>query len=535
MAGERVVVVGAGINGLTAACYLARAGLAPLVLERRPVVGGMAVTEEFHPGYRCSPVAQSAGPLLAGIVRDLSLGKVELFCPEVRVAAPSADGRALLLFDNPKRTVSELSRFSEKDARRWTEFHGSLGRLGRFLQPLLSSTPPSPDKPTAQDVFGLLNAGRTFRFLPRKDRRRLLRWGPMAVADFAGEWFETELLKAMLVARGIYGAFAGPWSAGTTANLLLQAAFDPHSAGPGAFVKGGMGALSAALADAARRSGCEIRTDAEVIRVSVRDGRAGGVALSTGEEILARAVVSSADPKRTFLGLLDPMELDPDFVTKIRNYRCAGAVAKVHLALSGLPTFPALANAANGSAPLSGRIHIGDEIDDLERAFDAAKYGRFSERPWCEATLPTVDDPTLAPPGGHVMSVHVQYAPYRLREGGWESRRDALGDAVVSTLASVCPGLPGLIVARKVLTPLDLEQTYGLSGGHIFHGEHALDQLYAGRPLLGWARYRTPIDGLYLCGAGTHPGGGITGAPGANASREILKDLRSNPGTTRRS
>ncbi len=528
MAGERqrVAVIGAGVNGLTAASYLARAGLAPLVLERRSIVGGMAETLEFHPGYRCSSVASSAGPLLPKILRDLSLDAVEFVRPEVRVFAPSGDGRSLLLFDDPKRTASGLSRFSERDARQWTEFHESLGRLGRFLQPLLSTTPPSPDDPSAQDVFGLLKAGRGFRFLPKKDARRLLRWGPMAVADFAGEWFETELLRATVAARGIHGMSAGPWSAGTTANLLLQAAFDPHSARPGEFVKGGMGALSAALAATARAAGAEIRTGADVIRVDVRDGRVCRVVLSSGEEIAARAVVSSADPKRTFLGLLDPMELDPDFVTKIRNYRSTGMVAKVHLALSRLPVFPALDRAADGRAALSGRIHIGEDIDDLERAFDAAKYGGFSERPWCEATIPTVADPSLAPPGGHVMSVHVQYAPYRLREGDWESCREALGDAVVSTLTSVCPGLPGSIVARRVVTPLDLEQTYGSTGGHIFHGEHTLDQLSIARPLLGWARYRTPIEGLYLCGAGTHPGGGITGAPGANASREILKDLK---------
>jgi phytoene dehydrogenase-like protein len=527
MAGERerVVVIGAGVNGLTAAAYLSKAGFAPLVLERRSIVGGTAVTEEFHPGYRSSSVAQSAA-WLPRIVGDLGLGGVKFLRSEVRVFAPSRDGRALLLFDDPKRTASELSRFSEKDARRWAEFHESLGRLGRFLQKLLCATPPSPDKPTAQDIFGLLKAGRGFRSLPRKDAWRLLRWGPMAVADFAGEWFDTEPLRATLAARGIHGMSAGPRSGGTTANLLLRAAFDPHSAGPGAFVQGGMGALSAALSATARAAGAEIRTQAEVVRVTTRGGRASGVALSSGEEIRARAVVSSADPKRTFLGLLDPMELDPDFSAKIRNYRSTGMVAKVHLALSGLPEFPALGNAADGRAALSGRIHVGDDIDDLERAFDAAKYGSFSERPWCEATIPTVADPSLAPPGGHVMSVHVQYAPYRLREGDWVSRREALGDAVVSTLGSVCPGLPGLIVARKVVTPLDLEQTYGLTGGHIFHGEHALDQLYAARPLLGWARYRTPVEGLYLCGAGTHPGGGITGAPGANASREILKDLK---------
>ena len=528
MPAERIIVIGAGSNGLTAAAYLARAGLSPLVLERRSVVGGMAETLEFHPGYRCSPVHQCAGPMLPGILRDLGLDGVSFLTSDVRVFAPSSDGRALLLFGDPKRTASELSHFSEKDARKWPEFHQSLARIGRLLQPLLSATPPSPDKPSAQDAFGLLKAGRGFRALPDKDAWRLLRWGPMAVADFASEWFDTELLRAAVAGRGIYGMFAGPWSGGTTANLLLHAAFDPHSAGPATFVAGGMGALSEALAAAARGAGAEIRTGADVARVRVQGGRAVGVTLSSGEEIPARAVVSAADPKTTFLGLLEPMELDPDFLTTVRNYRSLGSAAKVHLALSGLPAFPALAKSSSSDAraALSGKIPIGDDIDDLERAFDAAKYGGFSERPWCEATLPSVADPSLAPKGGHVMSIHVQYAPYRLREGDWSSRREALGDAAVKALASLCPDLPGLIVGRRILTPLDIEQTYGSAGGHIFHGEHALDQLYAARPLLGWARYRTPVAGLYLCGAGTHPGGGATGAPGANASREVLKDVR---------
>ena len=528
MGPERVIVIGAGVNGLTAAAYLATAGLSPLVLERRNVVGGMAETLEFHPGYHCSSVHASAGPVLPAILRDLGLEDVSFLRPDVRVFAPSSDGRALLLYDDPKRTASELSRFSEKDARQWPEFHESLGRIGRLLQPLLSVTPPSPDKPSARDAFGLLQAGRGFRGLPDRDAWRLLRWGPMAVADFASEWFDTELLRAAIAGRGIYGMSAGPWSGGTTANLLLHAAFDPHSAGPATFVSGGMGALSQAIARAARGAGAEIRTGAEVARVLIKGGRAAGVTLASGEEIPARAVVSAADLKTTFLGLVEPMELDPDFLTTVRNYRSAGSAAMVHLALSALPAFPALAKSSpsDARAALSGRIPVGDDIDALERAFDAAKYGDISERPWCEATLPSVADPSLAPKGGHVMSIHVQYAPRKLREGDWPRRRESMGNAAVETLASVCPDLPGLIVARKVLTPLDIEQTYGSSGGHIFHGEHSLDQLYAARPLLGWARYRTPVAGLYLCGAGTHPGGGATGAPGFNASREILKDLR---------
>jgi phytoene dehydrogenase-like protein len=349
----------------------------------------------------------------------------------------------------------------------------------------------------------------------------------MAVADLAGEWFETEPLRAVIAARGIRGSFAGPWSAGTSANLLLQAGLDGHGAGTASFVLGGLGALTSALAAAARSAGAEIRVGAEVAQVVVRDGRARAVRLTSGEEIPARAVVSGADPRRIFLKLLDPADLDPDFLEKIRHYRSTGVVARVHLALSALPRFSALASRTHDErAALSGRIHIGADVDLIEHAFDAAKYGDFSPDPYCDVTIPSLLDPSMAPAGCHVLSAHVQYAPYALAQGDWTSRREALGDAVVKALAAYAPGLESLILARKILTPLDLEEVYGLTEGHIFHGEHTIDQLFTMRPLLGWARYRTPIGGLYLCGAGTHPGGGVTGAPGANASREIIKDLK---------
>jgi phytoene dehydrogenase-like protein len=417
-----------------------------------------------------------------------------------------------------------LARHSEKDAQRYGEFHESLGRIGRLARPLLSLTPPSVDAPEGGDVWKLLKLGKDFRKLPRKDAYRLLRWGPMAVADLVSEWFQTELLRAAIAARGIYGMFGGPWSAGTGANLLVQAAIEPHSAGPADFIQGGMGALTAALAAAARGLGAEIRCGSQVARVDVRDGQARGVVLSTGEQIPARAVVSNADPKRTFLSLIDPTNLDPDFLNRIRNFRSSGAVGKVNLALAQPPKFEGLDG--DGAALLSGRIHIGPEIDYLERAFDAAKYGAFSPHPYCDVTIPTVLDPSLAPAGAHVMSVTVQYAPERLREGDWASRREAFGDAVVQTLEEYAPGLSSVILARQVITPRDLEEVYGLTGGHIFHGEQALDQIFTMRPLLGWARYRTPIPGLYLCGAGTHPGGRVTGAPGSNAAREIAGDLK---------
>jgi len=524
---SRVVIIGAGANGLVAAAYLARAGIRPLVLERRPVVGGIAATEEFHPGFRCSPVVSTAGPLLPRIASDLHLEKhgLKTLSSAVRVFAP-ADGRSVFLYDDPARTAAGLEKISPKDASSWKPFRESLARIGRLLASLLTTTPPAIDHPSVDDIWRLLQTGRRFRGLPRRDAYRLLRWGPMAVADLAAEWFETEPLRAVAAARGVFGSFAGPWSAGTSANLLLQAGTDPEAGGYGVFVQGGLGALASALAAAAREAGAEIRTGVEVARIVVRDASVQGVALTSGEEIPASAVVSGADPRRTFLQLVDAGDLDPDFLEKARHYRSVGVVARVHLALSGLPRFSALESRTDAPDALSGRIHIGPEIDSIERAFDAAKYGGFSPEPYCDVTIPTLLDKDLAPSGGHVLSAHVQYAPYRLREGSWKDRREALGDAVVKTLSAHAPGLEKLIVGRKILTPVDLEETYGLTGGHIFHGEHSLDQLFTMRPILGWARYRTPIEGLFLCGAGTHPGGGVTGVPGWNASREIAKDLK---------
>lgn len=522
-----VVIVGAGPNGLIAAGYLARAGFRPLVLERREVVGGTAVTEEIHPGFRTSMIAASTGPLLPRIVRDLDLRRhgFEAVRPPVRAFAPSADGRAVLLYDDPSRSAADLAAFSRKDAERFPRFHESLSRVGSLLAPLLSMTPPRIDRPGGADVFRFAKLGKSFRALPKRDAWRLLRWGPMAVADFAAEWFESEPLRALVAARGVSGSFAGPWSAGTTANLLLGAAADPHSGGPCGFVRGGMGRLADALAASAKAAGAEVRTGADVVSIRVAKGAAVAVVLEGGEEIEADRVVSSADPRRTFLRLVDPAEQDPDFLAAISNYRSAGCVAMVHFALSGLPEFRALAG-RDAREALSGRIHIGTEIDEIERAFDAAKYGAFSPRPWCEATIPSLTDAALAPPDGHVMSVRVQYAPYDLKDGTWESRRGDVLRAVTAMFEEHAPGFEKRVVAARVLTPKDLEETYGLTGGHVFHGEHSLDQVFTMRPLLGWARYRTPIEGLYLCGSGTHPGGGLTGGSGANAAREILKDRK---------
>ncbi|HYY96200.1 MAG TPA: NAD(P)/FAD-dependent oxidoreductase [Pyrinomonadaceae bacterium] len=526
---DRIIIVGAGHNGLAAACYLAKAGLRPLVLERREVVGGAAVTEEFHPGFRCSTLAHAAGPMLPRVVRELELERYGLsfIRPQVRVFAPAPDGRSLCIYEDAAQTARGLEKLSAHDAAHYTEFCESFARIGRVLAPLVSRTPPSVDSPTLADLWNLGRLGRNFRGLGKRDAYRLLRWGPMAVADLVAEWFETELLRAAVAARGIHGAFAGPWSAGTSLGLLWQAAFDGHAVAPASFIKGGMGALTGALAEASKAAGAEIRTGASVARVLVKDGAAAGVVLEGGEEIAARAVVSNADPRTTFLRLVDPTDLDPDFLSKMRGYRSTGTAAKINLALAALPSFAALKNSGTDTAAeLRGRIHIGPDIDYLERAFDAAKYGDFSHAPYMDITIPTLTDTTLAPEGHHVLSAYVQFAPYKLKEGDWAARREEFADAVVRTLSAYAPNLADLIIARQIITPVDLEREYGLAFGHPLHGEMSLDQFYAFRPLIGWAQYRTPIRNLYLCGAGTHPGGGVNGASGANASREILKDLK---------
>ena len=526
--GQRVVLIGGGHNALITAFYLAKGGFKPVVLERREMVGGGAITEEFHPGFRASTLAHTLGPLRADVARDLQLDKFdcEILSPDPRVFAPTSDGKALLFYDDVAKTAAAIGNFSAKDASKYAQFARSLEETASFFTQLASITPPAIDKPTPEDLWNLLKTGRSVRSLGKTGIFDLLRWGPMAVADFVAEFFETELLRAVIAARGIFGTALGPWSAGSTAVLLLRAAADAHPVGSAAFPRGGLGAFTCALAESARQVGAEIRTDAEVRHILIKDGAVTGIVLTDGEEITVEAIVSGVDPKRTFFHLVDPSQLDPTFANRMKNFRANGTVAKVNLALGGLPAFPALADNESYLKALSGRIHIGPEIDYLERAFDASKYGEFSKTPWLDVTIPTILDPSLAPDGKHVLSAYVQFAPFKLREGNWYTRRRDLGAAVIKALAAYAPNLPGVVEGIQIITPQDLETSYGFTGGHIFHGELALDQLFTMRPVLDWARYKTPIRGLFLCGSGTHPGNGLTGASGANAAREIIRDLR---------
>lgn len=529
------VIIGAGHNALVTASYLATAGMRTLVLERRDRVGGAADTVELAKGIRVPALAHTVGRLRPSVQKDLSLARhgLSLVSPDVRVFAPSPDGSAVTLWTDSKKTAAGLG----EDGPGFLQFDKRVRLLGKFLDDLGRSTPPDIKSPSFGDALAGLKLGRSFKGLGRDGSRTVLRVLPMAIADLVAESVDSDALRGALAWRGVRFGSVGPWSAGTAAMLLMDGAGnDGGAAGETVFANGGPGALAAALAAAARAAGVEIRTSAPVAHIASRDGRATGVVLEGGEEITARAVVSGADPKRTLLDLVDPVELGPSLGWRAGNIRTPGVVAKVNLALKKLPTF----KAADGNEELlRGRIVVAPGIDAMERAFDATKYGRWSDQPILEATIPSIADPSLvegAKAGTHVMSVIAQYAPYELAgaasdptarsAAGWDGQREALGDAAVAVLESVAPGIGKLVSHRQVLTPVDLEQQYGLSGGHPLHVEQGLDQFFVWRPMLGHARYRIALERLYLCGSGAHPGGGITGGPGQNAAREILSDLR---------
>ncbi|MEO8259708.1 MAG: NAD(P)/FAD-dependent oxidoreductase [Acidobacteriota bacterium] len=515
------IIVGGGHNGLTAAAYLARAGRTVLVLERREVVGGAAVTEEVFPGFNISVCSYVVSLLRPEIIRELDLRRHGLtILPLDGTFTPAADHRSLWRVDDHERTRREIARHSARDAEVYHRFGEAMVAMARFVRPLLDVTPPDPMSRDPRELLKLAALANRFRRLPAGEQRTCLQLMTMSAADFLDQWFDTDILKATMSASGIIGTFLGVRSPGTAYVLLhhymgeIDGAFRSWG-----FARGGTGAISQAIAAAARLAGAEIRTGASVAGIRVRNGRAIGVTLSTGDEIEADIVLSSVDPRLTFLQLVGARELPADFVESVRRYRFRGSSAKVNFALDALPDFTCRPGAGDH---LRGAISISPGVDYMERAYDQAKYGAFSTRPYIDMVIPTLTDPTIAPPGKHILSCFVQYAPYQLAGSTWDEQRDALGDAVVDTVAEYAPNLRQIIRHRQVLTPLDLEREFGLTEGNIFHGELTLDQLFFLRPVPGWARYTTPIRQLWMCGSATHPGGGIMGAPGRNAARRIL-------------
>ncbi|MFY9583678.1 MAG: NAD(P)/FAD-dependent oxidoreductase [Candidatus Acidiferrales bacterium] len=519
------IVIGGGHNGLVNAAYLARAGKKVIVLERRHVLGGAAVTEEIFPGFKFSVCSYVVSLLRPEIIRELDLPRHGMeILPLDGTFTPMPDGNYLWRVNDHAKTRREIARHSRLDAEAYEEFGKAMLQMCRFVKPILSMTPPDPTSLKPRDLKKLLALGRRFQALSSEDKYTLVQLMTMSAADYLDQWFETDVLKATMSASGIIGTFLGVRSPGTAYILLhhymgeIDGAFRSWG-----FSRGGTGAISAAIAAAAREAGAEIRTEAPIARILVKHGRATGVVLRNGAELHGEIISSSVDPHQTFRKMLAPGELPGEFLDQLRQYKFRGSSGKVNLALDALPDFKCLPGAG---AHLRGAISISPSVEYMERAYDDAKYGSISRRPYIDVVIPSLTDPSVAPPGKQVLSCFVQYAPYKLKEGSWEEKREALADTVINTLAEYAPNIKNIIVGRQVLTPLDLEQEFGLTEGNIFQGELSLEQLFFLRPVPGWAQYRTPIKNLYLCGSATHPGGGIMGAPGRLAAMQILKDWK---------
>jgi phytoene dehydrogenase-like protein len=519
-----VIIIGAGHNGLVTAAYLARAGRKVLVLEKRDLVGGCAVTEEIWPGYRVSTASYLTSLLQERIIRELELERfgyrVDAKDPAFFSAFP--DGRYLFMWQDAAKTLAELSKFSKHDAEVFPAYEAHLERLAQVVESLLLTTPPEFPPHSLGAYIDYLKLAGKLRGLNPKEVVSLVKIFTESASDFLDEWFESDEIKVTLATDGVIGANGGPRSPGTAYILMhhVMGSVGGHR-GLWGFVRGGMGAVSNAIADSARSRGVEIRTNAGVKQVRVQNGRVTGVVLENGDEISTGIVASNLTPHSTFLSLVESRELPADFLASIRKYRSEGTSCKINLALNGLPNFLALPG-TNGPQHRA-TMHICPSIEYVERAWDDAKYGRPSQSPLLELTVPTLYDPSLAPPGKHIMGIFLQYAPYTLRESTWDELREPFAYRVFDLIEEYAPGFRSLIEHQQVLTPLDLERRFGLTGGNIFHGEMSVDQMFVMRPVAGCARYRTPIPGLYLCGSGTHPGGGVMGAPGYNAAREILK------------
>lgn len=522
------LVIGAGHNGLTAAAYLARAGLSVLVLERREIVGGCCVTEEIAPGCRASTTSYIASMLRPEVIQDLRLAEHGLRMvpcdPAIQVAFP--DGRVVPWWVDRARAQAEFSKFSAKDVKTFVAIDDQLKKLARYLQPFFMEPPPEIDAGSIGGWADLFRVGKRFRGISNDEMAQLVAFLTGSLGEFLDNNYESDIIKTMFLANNVYGKHGGPYQPGTAIGLLfhLLSGGEHNLQGFSGHVIGGMGSITQALAAAGRQLGVEIRTSTPVAQIDIRHGRARGVVLQDGTEIRARMVVSNADPKRTFLGMISESDLPGDFVHSIRGIKMAGPCAKVNFVLSEEPRFT---GTPSQYTPLERTFYtLVPSLDFAERCYDICKFGDIPEELWVDCVVSSNADDSLAPKGKHILTCFVQYVPYHLQQGTWDENRELLGDRVVRKIGEYAPNMPDSILARQVLTPLDLERTYGLTEGNIFHGDLRLEQLFFMRPVPGWSQYRTPIDGLYLCGAGTHPGGGVTGAPGHNAAQQVLRDWK---------
>jgi len=522
------VVVGGGHNGLTAAAYLARAGLCTLVLERRDIVGGCCVTEEIAPGCRVSTTSYIASMLRPEVISDLRLAEYGLrMVPcDPAIQVPFPDGHVVPWWADRERAQAEFKKISAKDAETFVKVDDRLKKLARYLQPFFMEPPPEIDTRSMRGWTDLFRAGKKFRGISNDEVSQLISFLTGSLGEFLDHNYESEKMKTMFLANNVYGKHGGPYQPGTAIGLLfhLLSGGEHELQGFYGHVMGGMGAITQALAASGRKLGAEIRTSTPVAQIDVRDGRARGVVLEDGTEIRARIVLSNADPKRTFLKMVAASQLPNEFLHAIRGIKMEGPCAKVNLVLDAEPRF-------TGTSPDATALErtfytLVPSLAFAERCYDIAKFGEIPEELWVDCVVSSNADPSLAPAGKHILTCFVQYVPYHLRQGNWDENRELLGDRVIKKIAEYAPNVPNAIIARQVLTPLDLERTYGLTEGNIFHGDLRLEQLFFMRPVSGWSQYRTPIDGLYLCGAGAHPGGGVTGAPGHNAAHQVLRDWK---------
>ena len=527
-----VLIIGGGHNGLVTAGYLARAGLKVAVIERRPVLGGACVTEEVWPGFKVSTLSYLCSLLQPRIIEDLELEKFgyHIYPKDPSFFTAFPDGRHIFFWQDMKKTVAEIAKFSKRDAEYYPKYEEELAHLAEWVEALLMETPPNIVGRKLNDLASLGKFGLRALRLGDAGLARMVKIMTQSVRDFLDERFESDEIKTTLATDGVIGTNGGPATPGT-AYILLHHVMGGAAGARGlwGFIRGGMGAISAALARSAESKGATIRTNAEVDHILVRDGRAYGAALKSGEELHAEVIVSNADPKRTFLNLVHREHLDEDFRRSIENFRVEGCSFKINLALDDLPNFTAYPNKSDREVGLPHRttMHVCPTMDYVDRAWEDAKQGRPSSNPMLECTIPTAYDDSIAPPGKHIMCIFAQYAPYTLKDTVWDqAMKDRFADRCIDALAEYAPNIRRVILHRQVISPLDLEQEYGLTGGNIFHGEMGLDQLFFMRPVAGWAKYRAPIRNLYLCGSGTHPGGGVMGAPGYNAAREIIKDWK---------